>query len=69
MSLTRTCDVCGKSIPVAHDQPVYRSADGVGYVHRQCFGKASGKRTETIRGENWGGASPFNLIPNRVRIR
>jgi hypothetical protein len=27
--------------------------DGVGYVHRQCFGKPGGKRTETIDGSKW----------------
>jgi predicted phage terminase large subunit-like protein len=53
MSLARQCDVCGKGIPIVQHQPVYRSADGVGYVHRQCFGKFGGKRVETIRGERY----------------
>jgi hypothetical protein len=52
MSPSQTCDVCGKSIPIVPHQPVYRSADGVGYVHRQCFGKPGVRRTETVRGEN-----------------
>ena len=69
MSLSRTCDVCGKSIPIVRGQPVYRSADGIGYVHRQCFGKHGGKRVETIDGSQWPGASPFSLIPNHVRSR
>jgi predicted phage terminase large subunit-like protein len=69
MSLARQCDLCGKPIPIVHNQRVYRSADGVGYVHRQCFGKPGRKRVETIDGSRWPGASPFNLIPNYVRIR
>jgi predicted phage terminase large subunit-like protein len=71
MSLFRTCDVCGKPIPVVRHQPLYQSADGVGYVHSQCLGKPGGKRIETIRGESWPGPKIGGqiLIPNSTRLR
>jgi predicted phage terminase large subunit-like protein len=71
MSLFRTCDVCGRSIPVIQHQSVYRAADGVGYVHKQCFGKPAARRTETVDGSQWPGPKIGGqiLIPNSTRLR
>jgi predicted phage terminase large subunit-like protein len=74
MALVRVCDTCNRAIPVVHHQPVYRSADGIGYVHRDCVGKVPERqRTETIRGESYNGGAPriggAFLVPNTVRLR
>jgi predicted phage terminase large subunit-like protein len=64
----RICPVCLKPVRIVQHQRLHEFNGE--YHHDQCLGKPHAvRRTDTIDGSNWPGASPFNLIPNHVRLR
>jgi hypothetical protein len=60
-----SCTVCHKAI---HGAKLVQQPDGTS-IHEECLKNGEAPRVETIRGENWPGASPFNLIPHHIRLR
>src|SRR5262249_31537087 len=59
-----SCTVCYKAI---HQAKLVQQPDGTS-IHEECLKNGGKPGVETIRGESWPGASPFNLIPHNVRL-